>query len=101
MIQLLAAHLPLLADHLPHLVQVPNFGGGEAPPGSDKLLKIGRWVLWGVSALCVIGLMFVGGKMGTEFNHGEMSQHGKRLGAALGGIILIGASTGIAGALLP
>jgi hypothetical protein len=29
-----------------------------------------------------------------------MSQHGKRLGAVMAGIILIGASSGIAGALI-
>jgi hypothetical protein len=79
---------------------VPDFGTAQAPPGSDKLLIIGKWVLWIVSALCVIGLLLVGGKMATEFNHGEMSQHGKRLGAVMAGIILIGASSGIAGALI-
>ncbi|PXY16604.1 conjugal transfer protein TrbC [Prauserella muralis] len=89
-----------LLSELPNLAQPPNFGGGEPPPGSGKLLTVGRWVLWCVSALCVIGLLFVGGKMATEFNHGEMSQHGKRLGAALAGIILVGASSGIAGALI-
>lgn len=84
----------------PDLAQVPDFGGGEPPPGSDKLLTIGRWVLWVVSAVCVIGLLLVGAKMATEFSHGEMSQHGKRLGAVMAGIIIIGASSGIAGALI-
>lgn len=82
------------------LADVPNFGGGEAPPGSDKLITIGRWVLWIVSALSVIGLLYVGGKMVSELNHGEMSQHGKRLGAVLAGIILIGSASGIASALI-
>jgi len=79
---------------------VPDFGGAVAPPGSDKLLTIGRWALWCVSALCVIGLLIVGAKMSTEFTHGEMSQHGKRLASVLAGIILIGSASGIAGALI-
>jgi hypothetical protein len=95
----MSATLHLLAEHLPYLAQVPNFNG-EAPPGSDKFLKIGSWVLYIVSALCVIGLLIVGGRMATEFSHGEMSQHGKRLGAVMAGIIVIGASSGITGALI-
>jgi hypothetical protein len=91
----------LLIDHFHvFLDQVPNFGGGEAPPGSDKLLKIGRWVLWSVSAACVIGILMIGGKLAIQHNHGEMQQHGKAFGAALAGCVLVGASTGIAGALI-
>jgi len=82
------------------LAQVPDFGGGEAPPGSENLLKIGRWVLWGVTALCVIGLLVVGGRMAVEHSHGEMSTHGKRFGAALIGCIVVGAASAIAAALI-
>uniref|UniRef100_UPI003F499997 hypothetical protein n=1 Tax=Amycolatopsis sp. CA-151526 TaxID=3239921 RepID=UPI003F499997 len=91
---------PVMAHAHIVLAQVPNFGGGEAPPGSDKLLKIGRWVLWTVTAVCVIGMLFIGGKMASEFNHGEMSQHGKRLGMALAGMVIVGASSGITSALI-
>lgn len=82
------------------LAQVPDFGTGAPPPGSEKLLTIGRWVLWIASGLCVIGMFLIGGKLAIQHSHGEMQQHGKALGSALLGCILVGASTGIAAALI-
>lgn len=82
------------------LAQVPDFGGGEAPPGSEKLLTIGRWVLWLATAVCVIGLIVVGAQMAMTHHHGGMQHHGKRLGAVMAGIIVIGSASGITAALI-
>ncbi|WP_211210122.1 conjugal transfer protein TrbC [Actinopolyspora halophila] len=82
------------------LAQPPDFGGGQAPPGSEKLLIIGRWVTWICAAVSVIGVMIVGAMMAVSFRHGEMGEHGKRLGVALIGIVVFGASTGIVNALM-
>lgn len=82
------------------LTQVPDFGGGVAPPGSEKLLTMGRWVLWVATAICVIAFIIIGARMGISHRHGEMEQHGQRLGAAMAGCVVIGAATGIAGALV-
>ena len=82
------------------LADVPDIGGGTAPPGSDKLLTLARWILWIVSGLSVVGLLLVAGRMVVAHNHGEWGQHGQRLGAVMFGIILIGSASGIAGALI-
>jgi hypothetical protein len=89
----LLAHAHLMAD-------VPNFSN-TPPPGSDKLLKIGSWVLYTVSALCVIGLLMVGGRLAVSHHHGiQGGQHGEKLGAVMTGIVIVGAASGIAGALI-
>lgn len=79
---------------------VPDFGSGEAPPGSDKLMTIGRWALWIAVVVCVIGIIRVGAAMAHAHQHGEMEQHGKKLGAALAGIIIVGSASGITAALI-
>ncbi|GGM81983.1 hypothetical protein GCM10012275_60750 [Longimycelium tulufanense] len=82
------------------LAEVPDFGGGEAPPGAERLLKVGRWVMWGVTFLCVVGFLFIGAKMVNAHRHGELEDQGKKLGIALFGVFIIGSATGIVGALL-
>lgn len=82
------------------LAQVPDFGGGQAPPGAEKLLQIGRWVLWCASFVAVIGFIYLGAQMFFAHQHGELQQQGKKLGAAMAGCVLISAATGIAGALI-
>src|SRR5437016_819860 len=76
------------------------FGRGNAPPGFEKLILIGQWVLWIATAVCVIGLVVVGAQMAIAHQHGELQQHGKRLGAVMLGIIVIGTASGITAALI-
>lgn len=94
-----------MITHLAHTVlaagsPVPDFGSGEAPPGADKLMTIGRWALWIATVVCVLGVLRVGAQMAHAHQHGEMEQHGKRLGATMAGIIVVGSASGITAALI-
>jgi hypothetical protein len=82
------------------LAGVPDIGTGAPPPGSENLLKIARWVLWGCSIACVLGIVLVGTQMAIAHSHGEMQTHGKKLGLAMAGCFVVGASSLIAGALI-
>ncbi len=91
---LLARANAVLTADVPHFNSTP-------PPGADKLILLGSWALYAVSALCVIGLLVVGGRLAISHHHGiQGGQHGEKLGAVMAGIILVGASSGIAGALI-
>lgn len=95
--QLLAA-LPELLAAMPH--DVPNPGSGEAPPGSDGLVTILKWVFYIASAMCVLGVLIAGGMMAVSVQRGSGGEHVARLGWALGGCIVIGAASALVGALL-
>lgn len=95
--QLLAA-LPDLLTSLPF--DVPNPGKGEAPPGSEGLVTILRWVFYIASAMCVLGVLIAGGMMAISVQRGSGGEHVSRLGWALGGCIVIGSASALVGALL-
>jgi len=90
--------------HVVHLViaGVPNPGQGVAPPGSDKVTTLLSWVAWIVTALCVGGVLFAGGKMAVSHTqgYGGGGQHASSLGWVLAGCIVAGSASAIAGALL-
>ena len=89
------------ADHLTRLfADVPNPGTGEAPPGSDKLLKLLRWGAWIVAGLCVAGVMIVAGGMAVRHNRGEGGQHGAGLAWVMAACILLGSASAVVGALI-
>lgn len=79
---------------------VPDPGQGEAPPGSDGLVTILRWVFYIASAMCVLGVLIAGGMMAVSVQRGSGGEHVSRLGWALGGCIVIGAASALVGALL-
>ena len=58
--------------HVFHFViaGVPNPGQGAAPPGSDKVTTLLSWLAWIVTALCVGGVLFAGGKMAISSQPG-------------------------------
>jgi hypothetical protein len=81
---------------------LPDLGGGTAPPGSDKLVTILRWVMYGVSLICVGGVLGVAGRMAWIYR-----SHGGGGGEAMTGLTFVlfgaalaGSATAIVGALL-
>jgi len=90
--------------HVIHLViaGVPNPGQGVAPPGSDKVTTLLSWLAWIVTALCVGGVLFAGGKMAVSHTrgYGGGGEHAASLGWVLAGCIVAGSASAIAGALL-
>lgn len=82
------------------ITQVPDPGQGEAPPGSDKVLLILKWVAWIAVAICVGGIVFCGAKMAKGGKRGEGGEHASDLGWAMAGCIVIGSAAAIAGALI-
>lgn len=90
--------IPDLISSLPHAV--PDPGKGEAPPGSEGLVTILRWVFYIASAMCVLGVIVAGGMMAVSVQRGSGGEHVSRLGWALGGCIVIGAASALVGALV-
>ena len=90
--------LPDLLSSLP--LAVPDPGKGEAPPGSDGLVTILKWVFYIASAMCVLGVLIAGGMMAISVQRGSGGEHVSRLGWALGGCIVIGSASALVGALL-
>ncbi|WP_205048977.1 hypothetical protein [Streptomyces alboflavus] len=90
------------AHHVHHTMDLaaPDPGKGEAPPGSEKLVKILKWVFWSVSGLCVLGLLAVAGKMAISWQRGEGSESAKGLGIVMIACVIAGSASGIVGALM-
>lgn len=71
----------------------------EAPPGSDGISTIVRWVAWGVAVACLLGVLFGVGYLGIQNRRGETPQHLQGIIISMmcaGGVGLVG---GIVGAL--
>ncbi len=81
-------------------VEVPNPGGGEAPPGSQGLVTLLRWVFYIASGICVLGVIAAGAGMAVSVQRGDSGQHVAKLGWALGGAIVIGVASALVGALI-
>ena len=90
--------------HVIHFViaGVPNPGQGVQPPGGDKVNTLLSWVAWVVTALCVGGVLWAGGKMAVSHTrgYGGGGEHAASLGWVLAGCIVAGAASSIAAALL-
>ncbi|MGO9955975.1 MAG: hypothetical protein ACLP50_08330 [Solirubrobacteraceae bacterium] len=92
--------------HLVTLVigAIPDPGQGIAPPGSDKITTLLSWVAWLVTACCVGGVLYAGGKMAAGSlsggGYGGGGQHATTLGWVLAGCIVAGSAAAIAGAML-
>ncbi|MGW2793579.1 hypothetical protein ACWC9H_27120 [Streptomyces sp. NPDC001251] len=72
------------------------------PPGTvvGNVNTILGWVLWGVSALAVVGILIVAAKMFTSFRTGEGSEHMGMLGKVLAGCILAASAGPLVNAFL-
>lgn len=82
------------------LAQLPDPGRGTAPPGSEGISTIISWAAWVAFAVCILGVIIAGGMMALGSRRGEGGEHAGRLGMVLGGCIVIGAASGLVGALV-
>lgn len=74
-----------------------NPGAGEAPPGSDGVTTIVKWIAWIVFALAVIGVLVTAGAMMINNRRGQGGEHAASLGWVFGGCILASAASGLVG----
>jgi len=65
----------------------------DTPPGSDKLLKLVHWLMWGVMLSGVAGIIYAGGKFAWEkWNGGALESPKIVVAALIGGIVATSAS---------
>jgi hypothetical protein len=82
------------------LAAPPDPGQGEAPPEvGPKLLTLLRWVAYLATAACVAGILATAGRMAIAHRRGD-DTNVSQLGWVLGACVLIGAASGIVGALV-
>lgn len=77
------------------IAQVPNPGGGEAPPGSEGLLTILRWAAWIALALGVLGVIIAGITMMIQVRRGEGGEGLSKLGWTLAGCVVVAGASGL------
>lgn len=97
--------LPVAVDHLHSFLgngpgSIPSPGTGSPPPGYQKIEAMLQWLAWGVTACAVAGVLMVAARMAITHHRGEGGQHMTGLAWVLGACILIGAVSGIVGALV-
>lgn len=64
----------------------------QAPPGSDRLLKVLNWLSWGAMIAGVAALIYAGGKFGWERMHGGAMESPKIVFyAVIGGVVMTSA----------
>lgn len=80
----------------PIAVPDPN---ATQPPGTDGINDILGWLKWIGLAVCIAGLMAAGAMMAIQSRRGEGGEHVGKIGLALGGVIVIGAASGLVGFL--
>ena len=68
---------------------------GVRPPGTQGLTTVLNWTFWGVTFLCVVGVLMVAGAMAVAHRRGEGGEHLAKLGWVMGACVL-----GAAGAQL-
>ena len=90
----------LTLAHARWLAAVPDPGSGQAPPGSDKLVTILRWVTWIVILACVGGVMVTAGRMALAHQRHEGSQHAVSLGWVMAACILVGSAATLVNQLI-
>jgi hypothetical protein len=82
------------------LAVVPDPGQGTAPPGSDKLLTILKWVSYVAIMVCVGGVIITGARMAIAHRRGSDGEAASSLAWVMGGCILIGSASGMVTVLL-
>lgn len=70
------------------------------PPGTEGLGTLLNWVFWGVTFLCVVGVMFAAGKMAFAHRRGEGSEALGQLGWVMGACILGASATSLVNVLI-
>jgi len=82
------------------LAQVPDPSQGTPPPGAAEFQTALHWVFWGVTLLCVAGVLICAGKMAVQHRHGEAGQHMGSLGMVVVACVLAGSASALVGAFL-
>lgn len=89
-----ASHVILAAGN------VPNPGGGSAPPGvGDKFQEVMGWAKWVCLGVAVLGIMAIGAMMTVGSRRGEGGEKVGALGWALGGVVIIAGAFSLVGFL--
>jgi len=66
----------------------------EAPPGSNGILRLMRWLMWFVMIAGISAIIYSGGRFAWEKWNGQALESPKMLvGALIGGIIATSASS--------
>jgi hypothetical protein len=89
--------LTRLAHTLPG-VTLPNPDAVQ-PPGTGGLVTLLSWLKWGGFAAAIAGLIAGAIMLMVSSRRGEGAEHGKQIGIVLIAVILVGASTGLVGAI--
>lgn len=100
MTELLTHGATAAAGLLPVSAEIPNPGGGEAPPVGDGFITILKWAKWISLAVCVAGLMIAGATMAIQSRRGEGGEHMGRIVMVLAGVVVIAAATSLIGFLV-
>jgi hypothetical protein len=69
------------------------------PPNTESLATLFGWLKWGGLAMCIAGVIITGATMAVAHRNGRGGEHGAALGYVCGGAVLIGAASGLIGAL--
>lgn len=66
----------------------------EAPPGSNGILRLMRWLMWFVMVAGIAAIIYAGGRLAWEKWNGQPLESPKMLiGACIGGLIATSASS--------
>ncbi len=80
---------------------VVNPGTGTAPPGAGQLKTILSYLAWGVTAMCVAGVLIASGKMAVSHHRGGGGgEHAGALAWVLMAAVLAGSASALVGALV-
>ncbi|MEU6191692.1 hypothetical protein [Nocardia sp. NPDC047038] len=81
------------AEHTTVLAQLNNFTP-DAPPGTERLTTLVRWLMWFVLLSGVSAIIFAGGRFAWEKWHGGMLESPKMVvGALIGGVVATSAGS--------
>ena len=58
------------------------------PPGTEGLMTVLSWISWGVTFLCVVGVLVTAGKMAISHQRGEGAHTAGQLGWVMGACVL-------------
>jgi hypothetical protein len=84
----------------PAVLAVLDPGEGTPPPGAEGIVMIVEWVAWTVLAVCVVGVILVGGRMAVAHRRGEGAGFAAELALVLGGAVLVSSASALIAALL-
>ncbi|MEU2042656.1 hypothetical protein [Nocardia niwae] len=81
------------AEHATVLAQMNN-PTPEAPPGTERLIRLVRWLTWFVLLSGMCAIIFAGGRFAWEKWHGGMLESPKMVvGSLIGGIVATSAGS--------